>query len=106
MTDIRIDALSRFTKTEMVVKDGIDTFGLWTRPEFLKKENLQEKDIITLSIDQKFAGRPDLIADVYYKTPLLEWIVIMFNRPLNTMGWPKAGTVIQIPSPIAVSRGF
>ena len=103
---LRIDSLSRFTNTESIIKDTINTFGLWQRPFFLDECNLNEDDITTISIDQNFAGRPDRIADEYYQTPLLDWIVVMFNRPLNTIGWPQAGTVIKIPAAIVVLRNF
>ena len=90
-------SFSRFLETDPVKKDGIETFGLWVRQDFLKREDLNEDDLITLNINQRFAGRPDLIALNNYGTSLLEWVVIMFNRPLNPLGWPLAGSVIQIP---------
>ena len=106
MADIRIDSLSRFRETETIHKDSVDTFGLWVRPAFLDERNLNEEDIIKVNIDQSRAGRPDLIANEFYETSLLEWIVVMFNRPLNTLGWPRAGTIIKIPSRTAVLRNF
>ena len=103
---IRQDNLSRFKEADFIRKDGIDTFGLWVRPTFLIEENLEDEDIIKVNIDQSRAGRPDQIANEFYGTPLLEWVVVMFNRPLNTLGWPQAGTVIKIPTRITVFRNF
>lgn len=103
---LRIDTLSRFLQTESVIKDDKATFGLWVRPDFLKRSDLQEEEILTINIDQNRAGRPDQIANEFYGTALLEWVVIMFNRPLDPTNWPKAGDVIQIPTNNAVKRGL
>lgn len=103
---LEVDSLSRFKDTEALVKDNVETFGLWVRPDFLKPGNLKEEEIITISVDQKFAGRPDTISQEYYNTPYLEWVVIMFNKPLNTVGWPEAGSVIRIPVREQVIRGI
>ena len=103
---ISASELSRFYNTSVVVKDGIETFGLWGRPKFLVKENLDENQIIKVSINSLMAGRPDIIAQRFYGTALLEWVVVMFNRPLNTLGWPQLGTVIEIPIKEVVSGGL
>lgn len=94
---IDVTSTSRFRLTEPIVIDGRETFGLWTRPEGLKRENLNQDDIKTIRITQATAGRPDLIAFQEYGTPLLEWIIIMFNRPRNTLNWPPVGAQIDIP---------
>ena len=94
---ISLDSTSRFKQTEPVNKDGKETFGLWVRPEALKKENLNKEQIKILAITQANAGRPDLIAYDEYGSQYLDWIIIMFNRPLNTLNWPQAGLRIEIP---------
>ena len=95
---------SRFVDTELIEVDGLAVYGLWVRPDVINRDNLNEEDIITLSIDGSLAGRPDLIAQEQYGTPYLEWVVIMFNNPQNPLGWPKTGSVIQIPSKSAVRK--
>lgn len=103
---------SRFRFSEPIItKDMgdinyIETFGLWTRPDFLKIENVPENQITLLQIDQSNEGRPDKIANDFYGSPFLEWIVIMFNRPLNPLGFPKAGTTIRLPSSSVVFSGL
>lgn len=101
---ISVDGLSRFKNTEPVILNGIETFGLWAAPKFIDPANLSENQIITMSIGQDLAGRPDQIALQVYGTPALEWIPVMFNRPLNPLGWPQAGSVIKLPSKSAVLR--
>lgn len=94
---LQLDALSRFTRTENVQKDGAATLGLWVRPRFLLDGEVEDEDVIRVPIDQEYNGRPDLIAERYYDDPMLEWVVIMFNRPSDPLNWPKSGTVIKIP---------
>ena len=92
------DAISRFSQSQLITVDGITTYGKWTRPDWMKEENIASTEILLMQIDQQYAGRPDLIAEKYYGTPYLEWVITMFNRPLNTLGFPKAGSVIKILS--------
>jgi len=101
---IELDSFSRFTDTQPIIRSNKETFGLWSRPEELLPENLDDNEIITIAIDQRLAGRPDIIALEQYRSQYLEWIIIMFNRPLSILGWPRAGTTIQIPTERAVRR--
>ena len=95
---MQVDNNSRWKFSEPIVNNGKETFGRWTRPDFLIKENVPDNETMTVQVDQSLAGRPDLIALKYYKASTLEWVVIMFNRPLNPIGWPTAGTIIKLPS--------
>lgn len=97
---------SRFKETELVTRQGVQTFGRWVRPDFVNLSKLEAEDIISLTIDQRFAGRPDLISLEFYGVPQLEWIVVMFNNPLNPLGFPVIGSVIKLPSKAAVSRAL
>lgn len=101
---IETTSLSRFNQTEPVIRDGRTTFGLWVRPLAVDPNAIDEQDLITIKVDQQHAGRPDVIANEQYNTPYLEWVVTMFNRPLNPLGWPQAGLIIKIPSKQAISR--
>jgi len=103
---IDTDSLSRFKFSESIIRDGKETFGMWKRPDFMKVENVSDTDVFYFSIDQSTAGRPDLISQQMYGTPMLEWVVIMFNRPLNPIGWPKSGTVIKLPTQSVVFSGL
>ena len=96
---IEVTSQSRFVLTEPIIKDGVETFGRWKRPDFMKAGELNEDQILTKQIDGEFAGRPDQIALDVYGSPFLDWVVIMFNNPKNTLGWPQNGTVIKLPAP-------
>jgi hypothetical protein len=98
------DSTSRFAETEVIMVNNVTTYGLWVRPDVVNPDDLNQEDIVTYAVDQATAGRPDLISNQQYGTPFLEWVIVMFNRPLNTLGWPKAGTVIKFPSKQAVRR--
>lgn len=98
------DDFSRFKKTEQITRLNVKTYGRWARPDFVDQSKLEKKDIFSLSINQTFAGRPDLIALEFYGVPQLEWVVTMFNNPLNPLGFPVAGSVIKLPSKEAVMR--
>ena len=95
---IEVPSTSRFTITEAIIRDGKETFGRWKRPAFTDLDTLNEDDILTFSVDSSFAGRPDLIAFDQYGSSLLEWVVVMSNRPKNTLGFPPIGSVIRLPS--------
>lgn len=94
---IEVTSISRFFQTEAILINGIETFGRWTRPDFVNPDLLDENQITTFGVENDFAGRPDLIANDFYGSPLLEWVVIMFNNPIDPIGWPRSGTVIQLP---------
>lgn len=98
MDPIQSEPKSRFYGAEPIIVNGRTTFGRWSRPDWLKEENIASTDVLLVSIDQRFAGRPDLIAQEYYNDYNLEWVITMFNRPLNPLGYPKAGTTIKLPS--------
>ena len=91
------DPYSRFKLTESIYVDGIETFGLMKKHFFLDKNNLRDEDIISVDITPAFAGKPWMIANEYYNSPVLDWVVVMFNKPLNPVNWPHIGTVIKIP---------
>jgi hypothetical protein len=103
---IDVQDFSRFSDTPVVTKDGVETFGLWARPDWMVKENLDDTQIVKLSINSNYAGRPDRIAQDFYGTVLLEWVVVMFNRPQNTLGWPFLGSVIDLPIASIVNRSL
>lgn len=88
--------------TEPIIHATHETFGLWKRPPGFSRVEFDESSLMMIEINQRLAGRPDIIATEQYGSPLFEWIVIMFNRPLNPLGWPLVGTVITIPTETAV----
>ena len=89
---------SRFNLSTPIIFNGVETFGLLTQFPFLDPNNLQPADIVTLTITPDLAGKPWAIANQLYNSPVLDWVIVLFNKPLNPVGWPKNGTVIKAPS--------
>ena len=96
--DLSVDNLSRFFKSEPIIVDGKVTFGRWKRPDWMNPDLVASTDVLLVQVDQNYAGRPDLVVQDFYGTPYLEWVITMFNRPLNPIGFPKAGSVIKVLS--------
>lgn len=90
------DEFSRYRNTEQVVFDGEESIGSWTQPSFLI--NRPTEDLIgVFRVTSALEGRPDLIANQLYGTPLLDWILIAFNNARDTLNWPKTGDTIEYP---------
>lgn len=93
-----MDPQSRFALSTPIVFNGVETFGLTTSFPFLDPNNLKPSDIVTLTITSDLAGKPWAIAQQLYNSPVLDWVIVLFNKPLNPVGWPAKGTVIKAPS--------
>ena len=91
-----LDQFSRFNNTERIIIDGVETYGTWNQPSFLKKRP-QDDQIGVFRVTSALEGRPDLISNNLYGTPVLDWVLISFNGVSNTMNWPKAGDTIEYP---------
>lgn len=95
---IAVSQHSRFQDSEPIIHNGSETFGLMTKPYFLNPKNLDPNtEIINLTITPDLAGKPWMIADQVYNSPILDWVVVLFNKPLNPVGWPVNGAVIRLP---------
>ena len=91
------DELSRFKNTPQTIVDGQETYGRWSSFPFLK-ERPPEEFINVFQVTSALEGRPDLISDQVYGTPLLDWVIIAFNKTRETLNWPKTGDIIEYPS--------
>ena len=91
-----LDDFSRFQSTTQILVDGVVTFGRWQAPQFLV-ERPADADIGVLQITANLEGRPDIIANNIYGTPLLDWVLIAFNNARGVFNWPRAGAVIEYP---------
>lgn len=91
-----LDQFSRLQQTEPIIVDGVETFGVWTQPSFLKKRP-QEDQIGVFRVSSALEGRPDLIANELYGTPLLDWVLISFNNARRSLNWPRTGDQIEYP---------
>lgn len=91
-----LPSYSRFRDTDHILYNDSHTFGLWNEPDVLK--SIDDRDIINYDVDAGYSGRPDLIANEFYGSSFYDWIIIMFNKPLNPIGWPHHGDTIRVPS--------
>jgi hypothetical protein len=91
-----LDQFSRFQASQPIIYDGVDTFGTWTQPSFLR-ERPQEDQIGVFRVTSPLEGRPDLIANQLYGTPLLDWVLISFNNARRSLNWPRSGDTIEYP---------
>lgn len=95
-----VNDYSRFQRTELVLEDGVEVFSTWTMPPFLSEE-LPSDQIGSYKVTNAMEGRPDLISNIIYGTPYLDWVLIAFNNARD-LNWPKAGVIIKYPSNTAV----
>lgn len=93
---IKLTDFSRFRKTDMVIVDGVETFGVWTQPSYLITRP-DEQYIGKFKVTSQYAGRPDLISHMLYGTPSLDWVLIAFND-VTSLNWPETGVIIEYPS--------
>ena len=86
---MELEPYSRFLKTSPIRYDNKDTFGLWTK---IQLDNTED-----FVVPNSLEGRPDLISDLQYDTPVFWWVIVAFNHPEEIIGFPKTGQVIKIP---------
>lgn len=91
------DPQSRFGLTTPIVFDGVETFGLTVQFPFLDPNNLKPTEIVSLQVTPELAGKPWAISQQLYNSPVLDWVIVLFNKPLNPVSWPATGTVIKAP---------
>ena len=91
-----LDDFSRFYSTDEIVYNGNETFGRWKEPSFIATK-LSDNKISMLVVSSQVEGRPDLISQELYNTPLLDWVLIAFNGVRDPLNWPKAGDTIRFP---------
>ena len=88
---------SRFKDTNFILtKDGHETYGLAEGLDALRTITGDQLDP-PYRVPNSFESRPDLIANLKYDNSHLEWVIVLANRPKNTIGWPRAGDIIKIP---------
>ena len=71
-----------------------DKIAWWERKEISKPA----MDDISIFIDMVFAERPDLVAEQYYSTAELEWLVLQYNNIIDIKEEFVYGKTITIPS--------
>lgn len=88
---------SRFNLSDPIKAEGETTFGLLKRFSFLDPNNLKPEQIISVEVTPELAGKPWMIAHQLYRSPVLDWVIVLFNKPINPVNWPAAGMVIKAP---------
>lgn len=91
-----LDQFSRFRHTPLIVEDGKETYGTWVEPDFLKTRP-SDDNVGFFQVTNQLEGRPDLISNQVYGTPLLDWVLIAFNKVRDPLNWPRAGDMIEYP---------
>ena len=91
-----LDEFSRFSRTAPTIIDGKETYGRWVQPSFLLNRPSDE-NIGIFRVTNALEGRPDLISNQVYGTPLLDWVLIAFNGVRDPLNWPRAGDSIEYP---------
>lgn len=94
---IQKDPHSRFLLSNPVIHNNVETFGLMAKHFFLDPKNLRDDQINSFEVTPEFAGKPWAIADKLYNSPVLDWVIVLFNKPINPVNWPVVGTVIKVP---------
>lgn len=87
---------SRYSLTDIVNFKGQMTYGLYKPQPWIVNASLENIGSFTVTNDLE--GRPDAISDLLYGTPNYYWVLVVLNRPLNPLNWPKAGQVIKVLS--------
>lgn len=96
-----LDEFSRFKRTPPTIVDGKETYGRWVSFPFLT-ERPDEDFIRVFQVTSALEGRPDLISQQIYSTPLLDWVLIAFNGVRDPLNWPRSGDLIEYPVDIIV----
>jgi hypothetical protein len=87
---------SRFRQTQLVNYQGISTLDKWAQPTWLSQKLTTDKEG-TFYVTSEYEGKADMIANLIYGTPLLDWVIISYNNA-EPFGWPKTGSIIKYPS--------
>ena len=94
---------SRLRFTQQIIVDGEETFGKWAQPYWLRTKP-DESLIRTFAVTSDLEGRPDLISNIVYNTPHLDWAIIAFNaihyndvKARDCLNWPPTGLLVKYP---------
>lgn len=91
-------AISRFNNTRLIkTRNGLETYGLVEGLDVLK--NLTGDQFTEYTVENGYAGRPDLIAFKFYGQVGYKFALTLSNRPREILSWPLVGDVIKIPDP-------
>lgn len=84
---------SRYSLTDIINFKNKITYGLFKNLPWI--ENASLENIGTFVVTTELEGKPDLISNSLYGTPDYYWVLILLNKPLDPLDWPKTGQVIK-----------
>lgn len=87
-------AKSRYSATLTVRFDDKMVYGLYKEPSWIT--NARKQDFTDFYVTNDLEGRADLISTILYNNPSYYWVLIVVNKPIDPMNWPKAGQVIKV----------
>lgn len=95
----------RFNENTPIMVDGVMTYGLWEPPAFLDNiDDIPADQIFSFLVDSSMENKPNAIALKIYGSEFLDWVLFAFNNVINTMNWPKAGTVVLYPGRSLIAK--
>jgi hypothetical protein len=91
-----MEEASRFKDTPNIIFNGEVTKSSWRKLTILKTDP-QPTDYFPYVVTTVTEGRPDLISNEVYNTPMLDWVIIAYNKANEVFNWPQTSQVIKIP---------
>jgi len=86
-------AKTRYSATPIVEFNKRMVYGLYKEPVWIT--NAKKQDFVDFYVTSDLEGRADLISTILYNNPSYYWVLIVVNKPIDPMNWPKAGQVIK-----------
>ena len=84
---------SRYKLTDIIRFKGQTTYGLFKSLSWI--DNAIVDNISSFTVTTDLEGRPDLISNALYGTQDYYWVLILLNKPLDPLNWPKTGQIIK-----------
>jgi len=84
---------TRYSATPVVNFNNKQVYGLYKEPIWVS--NIKKEDLVDFLVTSDLEGRADLISTMLYNNPNYYWTLIIVNKPIDPLNWPKAGQVIK-----------
>jgi hypothetical protein len=88
---IKLPLNSRYLRTEVIKHKGKETVAWWEGTDWL--ESAPRTTIVATSSQ---AGRADLIANQFFGSSDLWWVILYYNKQTD-INWPRPGDEVAIP---------
>ena len=84
---------TRYSATPIIDFNGKQVYGLYKEPQWIS--NVRREDLLDFVVSSDLEGRADLISKKLYNNPNYYWVLIVVNKPMDPLNWPKTGQVIK-----------